>query len=137
MTSLNVLCFRFSPGQDLKREIESIVRLNNIRAGWVMTCVGSLTQAHLRYANQPTGTLTHGYFEIVSLVGTLSPDGVHLHMCVADGAGNTSGGHLLDQNLVYTTVELIVGVTKSHTFSREQDPSTGYKELVVKHLSGR
>jgi hypothetical protein len=35
-------------------------------------------------------------FEIVSLTGTLSRHGAHLHVAVADFQGNVVGGHLMD-----------------------------------------
>jgi len=53
---LKTHAFRLKPGQDLKKEIEAFVQANHIEAGWIMTGVGSLTQAHLRFANQPAGT---------------------------------------------------------------------------------
>ena len=35
-------------------------------------------------------------FEIVSLTGTLSRHGCHLHLSIADFQGNVVGGHVLD-----------------------------------------
>ena len=70
--------------------------------------------------------------EIVSLVGTLSPDGEHLHVAISDGAGRTIGGHLLEGSLVYTTAEIAVGELDGLAFSRETDPRTTYGELVVR-----
>lgn len=35
-------------------------------------------------------------FEIVSLTGTLSRHGAHLHIAIADFQGNVVGGHLMD-----------------------------------------
>ena len=59
-----------------------------------MTCVGSLRKAALRLADRDETTLYQGKFEIVSLVGTLSVDGPHLHIALADGARKMIGGHL-------------------------------------------
>jgi uncharacterized protein len=92
--------FRLLPGQDLKKEIEGYVLQHKIEAGWVMTCVGSVTQYHLRFANEPQGTKGNGHFEIVSLTGTVSINGHHLHMSVSDSTGKTIGGHLLDSNFI-------------------------------------
>ena len=97
---LRTHAFRLKPGQDLKKEIEAFVQANRIEAGWIMTCVGSLTQAHLRFANQPAGTKETGHFEIVSLVGTVSINGSHLHMSISDSTGKTTGGHLLADNII-------------------------------------
>jgi hypothetical protein len=35
----------------------------NIKAGWISTCVGSLTQYNLRFANQPEGSSDIGHYE--------------------------------------------------------------------------
>lgn len=122
---------RLRPGQDLKQAIQDYADRHAIRAGWVMTCVGSLTDLHLRYANQPEGTPQRGHFEVVSLVGTVSTAGCHLHLCVSDERGHTIGGHLLDHNLVYTTAEIVLGESPYHIFSRELDGTTPYPELQI------
>ena len=42
--------FRLKPGQDLKKEIAAYMQLHKIEAGWIMSCVGSVTQYNLRFA---------------------------------------------------------------------------------------
>lgn len=103
-----------------------------MRAGAVVTCVGSLTAARLRFAGRSEPTDLVGPFEIVSLVGTLDPAGGHLHVCLADRDGNAVGGHLLDGCPVYTTAEAVVAELTGLEFDREPDPATGYRELVVR-----
>lgn len=129
---VKIHAFRFKPGQDLKQEITSYVQQHKIEAGWIVTCVGSVTQYHLRFANQPDGNKAAGHFEIVSLVGTVSINGSHLHMSVSDSTGKTIGGHLLDSNLVYTTAEIVIGEGKQLVFTREKDGTTPWEELQVK-----
>ena len=129
---VKIHAFRLKPKADLKQQIDQYVKENNIEAGWIMTCVGSLTQYNLRFANQPSGTKNNGHFEIVSLVGTLSVNGSHLHLSVSDSLGHTVGGHLLTENLVYTTAEIVIGESKNHVFAREKDGSTPWEELQVK-----
>jgi predicted DNA-binding protein with PD1-like motif len=124
--------FRLKPGQDLKLEIEAFVKKEKIEAGWIITCVGSLTQTHIRFANQPGGSIANGHFEIVSLAGTISTNGSHLHISVGDSLGKTFGGHLLDGNLVYTTAEIVIGESSELVFTREKDGSTEWAELQVK-----
>ena len=124
--------FRLKPGQDFRKEIEAFVQTENIQAGWIITCVGSLTQTNLRLANQPEGTGNKGHFEIVSLTGTHSSSGSHLHMSVSERLGRSIGGHLLNGNLVYTTAEIVLGESKSFVFSREKDGTTAWEELQVK-----
>jgi uncharacterized protein len=130
--NIKIHALRLKPNQDLKQEIEAFVKKENIKAGWIMTCVGSLTQANLRYANQPEGTKSNGHFEIVSLVGTVSVNGSHIHLSMSDSLGVTKGGHLLEGNLIYTTAEIVIGESKNHVFTREKDGSTPWEELQVK-----
>ena len=109
-----------------------IVQQERISAGAVLTCVGSLTDVTLRLANQEGPSVWKGHFEIVSLVGTLSLNGSHIHLSVSDSTGRTIGGHLLDGCTIYTTAELIIGVMPELIYAREPDPTFGYKELVVR-----
>lgn len=123
---------RLKPGQDLKLSIDNFVKENNIGAGWIATCVGSLTEYNVRFANQEKGYNDKGHFEIVSLVGTLSVNGSHIHLSVSDSTGKTIGGHLLDGCKVYTTAEIVIGESKELVFERKEDGSTPWKELEIK-----
>lgn len=123
---------RLKPGADLKKEIEAFVRRNDIRAGWVITCAGSLTRYNIRFANQPEGAAGEGHFEIVSLSGTVSVNGLHLHISISDSTGKTIGGHLLDGNLVYTTAEIFLQEDDNLLFTREKDGTTPWEELQIK-----
>ena len=131
-TPMRVYALRLKPGQDLKKEIMQLARTQQIRAGCVVTCVGSLQEANLRFANQPVGTPMPGKFEILSLVGTFSVDAAHLHLSIADSTGRTFGGHLMDGNRIYTTAELVIGIMPELEFVREADPTYGYQELLVR-----
>ena len=128
---LKTYALRLRPGQDLKQELTAFVAKNQLKAGAVLTCVGSLTHVVLRLANQDNAATYHGHFEIVSLVGTLSTAGSHLHLAVADSTGRTIGGHLLDGCRIYTTAELVLAELPALEFRRETDPTFGYQELTV------
>jgi predicted DNA-binding protein with PD1-like motif len=128
---LKAYALRLRPGQDLRVELEKFVKEKNIRAGLILTAVGSLQRASLRLANQSNATSFDDKFEIVSLVGTLSPDGLHLHLSLSDATGKTIGGHLVEGCKIYTTAEIVIGELKNLRFTREQDTQTGYKELRI------
>lgn len=122
---------RFKPDQDLLGQIDSYLNAENIKAGVVLSCVGSLTRANLRLANQEKGSIFEGFFEIVSLVGTLSTAGSHLHLSISDGQGKTLGGHLLPGCKIYTTAEMVLGIFPELRFEREDCELSGYPELKV------
>ena len=123
--------FRLKPGQDLKQSIDSFVKAKSIKAGWIATCVGSLTDYNIRFANQEKGYSDKGHFEIVSVVGTVSVNGSHIHLSISDSTGKTIGGHLLAGCKVYTTAEIVIGESKDLIFTREKDGSTPWEELQV------
>lgn len=122
---------RLCPGQDLKLELERFVQATHIQAGAVLACVGSLKSAHLRLADERATKKLEQKFEIVSLSGTLSAEGLHLHIAMADAEGKVLGGHLLEGCLVYTTAELVIGELEGLRFAREYSEETGFKELKI------
>lgn len=128
---MQVSVIRLRPMEDLKKSLENFVKENQVQAGIILTCVGSLQVSHLRLANQPQGTTLEGKQEIVSLVGTLALSGSHLHLSISDSTGRTIGGHLLEGCLVYTTAEIAIGILPQLRFARELDTISTYKELNI------
>lgn len=128
---MEIHSLRLHPQQDLKVELDNWASMHAVEAACVLTCVGSLQQAVLRFANQPEGTELEGKFEIVALTGTLSRHGSHYHIALADGNGRTVGGHLLDGCHIYTTAEIVLGILPGVRFLRLPDAATGYDELTI------
>lgn len=124
--------FRLIRGNDLKKEIENYTRYHNIEAGYVACCVGCVYEVGLRLADGKTIFHTSGHYEIVSLTGTLSKDGVHLHISLSGEDGTTIGGHLMEGCLVNTTSEIILHELTDHEFTREFDENTGYDEIIMR-----
>ena len=122
---------RFEPHQDLKDSLLAFATRLQINAGFIVSCVGSVRQVSLRLAGSDSILVQDGPFEIVSLVGTLSQDGCHLHASFSDTEGRVVGGHLLSGCPIFTTAEVVIGESKSHRFDRQLDPHTGFDELVV------
>lgn len=126
-----VYAFRLKPGEDLRKSIEVFVKEKSITAGWISTCVGSLTEYAIRFANQQESNRSSGHFEIISLAGTVSVNGCHLHISISDSTGKTIGGHLLIGCKIYTTAEIVIGSTATYEFKREKDGTTEWKELQI------
>ena len=120
---------RLFPGNDLKTGLENIMDGTEFNSGVIVTAVGSLSKTHLRMSNGAKRWF-QGFFEIVSVVGTISPDGVHVHLAVSDENGSVFGGHLLEGCIIHTTAEVCVIESKIE-FSRVFDENTGYKELQL------
>jgi len=131
---MKVVPLRLGPGDDLRLTLAAWMGEQEEQAGCVISGIGSLSVAQLRLAGQPESTTISGDLEILSLAGTLAPDGVHLHVAVADSTGSVIGGHLCAGSLVRTTAELVVGLLPEWRFCRQLDPATGYAELQIHPL---
>ena len=128
---MKVVPLRLQPGDDLRRALDAWMAEQQEQAGCVISAVGSLSVAQLRFAGATEEMAIHGDLEILSLSGTLSPDGIHLHIAIADSRGTVLGGHLCAGSLVRTTAELVIGLLPEWRFSRQLDPATGFAELRI------
>ena len=123
--------FRLKSAQDLFDSIESFAREHHIEAGCVLTGIGSLTRLAVRLADRDRPSEFEGHFEIVSLAGTVSIHGSHLHISASDGDGKTIGGHLVSGSKIYTTAEIVLAAFTDTVYQREFAEDSGYEELVV------
>ena len=128
---MKVVPLRLQPGDDLRRALEVWMGQQQEQAGCVISAVGSLSRAQLRFAGAAAATTINGDLEILSLAGTLSADGAHLHITIADSSGAVIGGHLCHGSLVRTTAELVLGLLPQWRFRRGLDPATGCAELRI------
>ena len=121
---------RLEPNADLRASLETAAASS--LSAFVVCGIGSLSNARLRLAGAESETVVPGNVEILSLSGTLTPDGAHLHMAVSDEQGRVTGGHVCYGNTVRTTAEVLLAQLPQWRLTREHDPLTGYKELVVR-----
>jgi len=99
---MKVVSLGLQPGADLRQALEAWMGEQQEQAGCVISAVGSC------------------------------PDGVHLHIAIADSSGAVIGGHLGAGSLVRTTAELVIGLLPEWQFSRRLDLATGYAERQIK-----
>lgn len=130
--TMSYLPLRLRPGADLRRSLESAVSAHGVVSAFVVSGIGSLSNPRVRFAGAESETLLKGAFELLSLSGTLTPDGSHLHMAISDHEGFVVGGHVCYGNTVRTTAEVLLAQPTEWTLSREHDAITGYSELVVR-----
>jgi predicted DNA-binding protein with PD1-like motif len=122
---------RLKPGEDVVAELRKFVDANGLKAVSIVSVVGSLNTALLRYANTGVWKEVQGHFEIVSLVGTIDEKGEHLHISLSDRTGVTIGAHFGVGSAVYTTAEITLAEFTDLSFRREPCPLSGWDELVV------
>lgn len=123
---------RLEPGDDLRTSLETATRDRGWRAAFVVAGIGSLKPAALRLADAATPTALPGPLELLTLAGSLSPAGSHLHASLADADGRVVGGHIAAGCIVHTTAELLIEVLEDQVFDRVADPHTGHAELQVR-----
>jgi predicted DNA-binding protein with PD1-like motif len=130
--TMQTLPLRLIPGQDLRAALEAVLDEHGVSAAFVLQGIGSLSVAQVRLAGATRVTELRGDLEILSLAGSLSPDGAHLHIGLADAQGRMLGGHVATGCSVRTTVEVLVALLPGHQFAREPDAGSGFRELVVR-----
>lgn len=128
----NARPLRLGPGADLRGALEALVRDGGTPPAFVVCGIGSLHDPRLRFAGASQETVLRGPFEVLSLAGSLTMEGAHLHATVADAQGRVLGGHLCHGSVVRTTMELLLAFTPQWALTREPDADTGHAELVVR-----
>lgn len=130
---MQAIPLRLHPGQDLRAALEAALTEHASKAAFVLQGIGSLSVAQLRLAGADHPTELRGDLEILSLAGSIAPDGAHLHIAISDAHGRVLGGHVAAGCIVRTTAEILLALLPDHAFSRELDAAgSGFRELVVR-----
>lgn len=128
---MNALPIRLHPGDDLRAALDAVLTAHGLQAAFVIAGIGSLSGAQLRLAGAEQPMQLSGAIEILTLSGSLSRDGSHLHASIADAQGRVWGGHVAPGCTVRTTAEVLVAALPGWRFERAEDGSTGYAELQI------
>ena len=123
-------CIRLHRGDDLLLSIRALCREKEIAAGVVLSAVGCISEGRVRDASGVTIREIKDHCEIVSLNGTVSAARCHLHIALSREDLSTIGGHLCPGCTINTTCELVIAELPGVAFGVEQDPETGYDELI-------
>lgn len=129
---MKTLPLRLSPGDDLRAALDTALAATGAQAAFVVAGIGSLREARLRLAGRDEPEHLVGDLEILTLAGTLGPDGSHLHASLADAQGRVRGGHVAPGCIVRTTAEILLSLLDDVRFAREADAATGYGELAIR-----
>lgn len=116
---------------DLRQSLAAYAAEHALQAAVVLSGVGSLSHWRVRCADGRTIHEAEAHAEIVSLQGTLSMHGMHLHISLAQEDLSVIGGHLATGCIVHTTAEIVLLAFSGTCFLRAYDNETGYKELTI------
>jgi len=128
---MKTLPLRLSPGDDLRAALDAALAASGAEAAFVVSGIGSLREAALRFAGRAAPERLAGDLEILTLSGTLGAGGSHLHASLSDADGRVLGGHVAPGCIVRTTAEILIAVLDDVRFVREPDARTGYAELSI------
>lgn len=121
---------RLRRGDDLLESIRELCRQKHVAAGVVVSAVGCISSGRVRDASGVTIRSIDEHCEIVSLDGTVSETRCHVHISLSREDLSTIGGHLCTGCIINTTCELVIMELPGIAFGVEQDPETGYDEVV-------
>ena len=125
-------CIRLHRGEDLLKSIQKICNEKNINAGFIASGVGCISKGKIRDASGVTIREINEDCEIVSLNGTVSGKRCHIHIALSKEDMSTIGGHLCEGCIINTTCELIIAEIPEILIDVEDDPETGYDELIFR-----
>ncbi len=127
-------CIRLRRGDDLLLSIRQLAKEKNIAAGVVLSAVGCISEGRIRDASGVTIREIQDHCEIVSLNGTVSARRCHLHIALSKEDLSTIGGHLCLGCIINTTCELVIAELPGVRYGVEEDPQTGYDELIFQEV---
>jgi glutaredoxin-related protein len=105
---MRTLPLHLEAGSDVRQSLEALAHEQGAQ-GYVLSVVGNLSAAVFQCPGKPAPTRLRGELEIITLSGTLSPEGVHLHLSFSDGDCRVWGGHLEPGTLVLRGADLLLG----------------------------
>jgi predicted DNA-binding protein with PD1-like motif len=129
-TCSEIIALRLDYDDDVLKCVEAVAREADIRAGAVISGIGTLKAARLHWIT----TTTHpsvdefrdfeGPYEIASISGIIADHKPHLHTCISDLKG-TYDGHLEPGCKVMYLAELVIVKFGDMALGRFAHPETG------------
>lgn len=129
------LPLKLAPGSDLRLSLEELAQREGI-SGFVLGVVGNLTKASFQCPGQAEPTVLEGDLEVITLNGTFSPEGVHLHLSLSDGACQVWGGHLEPGTIVQKGIDLLIGVLEQRESRPARQTAAAAPRIEIAVLPG-
>ena len=124
------LPLKLAPGSDVRLSLEQLAVEQNL-SGFILGVVGNLSRASFQCPGQAQPSVLEGDLEVITLNGTFSPEGVHLHLSLSDGACQVWGGHLEPGTLVQKGVDLLLGLPEPAASAMESAQARERVEIAV------
>ncbi|MCP9927022.1 PCC domain-containing protein [Cyanobium sp. CH-040] len=127
---MRALPLHLQAGSDVHRSLAELAAAHGTH-GFVLSVVGNLSQAAFQCPGQTAPTVLRGELEIITLQGTLAPEGVHLHLSLSDGNCQVWGGHLEPGTLVLKGADVLVGLLEGAPPAAAATAAEPRVEIVV------
>ena len=124
------LPLKLAAGSDVRLSLEKLANEQNL-TGFILGVVGNLSRASFQCPGQSQPSVLEGDLEVITLNGTFSPDGVHLHLSLSDGACQVWGGHLEPGTVVQKGVDLLLGLPEPMASSQDSAEASERIEIAV------
>jgi predicted DNA-binding protein with PD1-like motif/glutaredoxin len=121
---MRVVPIHLAAGSDLRLSLEQLTA-DHGASGFVLGVVGNLSRAAFQCPGQASPSVLEGDLEIITLQGTVAPQGVHLHLSLSDGNCQVWGGHLEPGTLIKTGADVLVGLLQGDLTATPATSATG------------
>ena len=135
LQALRSVQLHLGAGSDIRLSLEALAKELNA-SGFVLGVVGNLSQAAFQCPGQAEPTILEGDLEIITLQGTVSPEGVHLHLSFSDGSCQVWGGHLEPGTLVQKGADLLVGLLEEDQGTVARPTGSNPRQLARANPTG-
>ncbi len=129
---------RLPPGSDLYLSLENLGKEQG-EEGYILGIVGNLSIAVFQCPNKSAHTRLEGNLEIITLNGTISPKGVHLHLSISDSDCKVWGGHLEVGSKVLKNADVLLGFHQEQSnvykFENSETVNNNSTRLTIAVLS--
>jgi len=144
----NIYAIRLESGEDLMAELRKACDEYGIKHGTIISGLGSLVNVHY-FDPKPMPDnpgkyhygdpmVLEGVIELISLSGMICDDegevSLHVHGAFADRNGKCYAGHIEGNNLVFATVEIMIGEVEGVFMARSYDDKFGVKLFSPRQL---
>ncbi|MFM7456848.1 MAG: PCC domain-containing protein [Vulcanococcus sp.] len=123
---MRALPLHLEAGADIRRALEALAQREGAE-GFVLSVVGNLRRAAFACPGRDQPTVLEGELEIITLQGTVGPQGVHLHLSFSDADCQVWGGHLEHGSQILRGADLLMGFLTAPTGSAPASPGQAHR----------
>ena len=122
--------FKLETGKDLLISLQEMAKKQN-KAGYILSVVGNLSEARIQCPGKKQSTLIKNNLEIISLNGTIDPNGCHLHISFSDGNCNVWAGHLKEGTIILKAADMLIGFLEENLIKEEKPDHNKQVEIFI------